>query len=331
MEKQNVTIYDVAHQAGVSMATVSRVVNGNPNVRPKTREKVMKVIKELNYHPNVIARGLASKRTRYIGVLLPDITNPYYSSLALGIDDIANMYEYNIILANADPEHDAAGVESLIMKQVDGIIFIGNSISQEARQKISAAGRPCVFTDLIDPEATMPTINIDVEDAYYQVTKDFLAKGKKRIALVGSDQGFKVSQSRQLQGYEKALTKGGHAVNEDLLIAAKSPSYDSGYALYETFSELEADAAIATDDTIAIGLLNALLDNGVKVPEEVEIMASDNSPIVHMSRPELSSIAPPIYDIGAVAMRVLTKLMENETLDTDLKLPYQIIKGGTTS
>ncbi|MCY3039168.1 substrate-binding domain-containing protein [Aerococcus sp. Group 2] len=331
MEKQNVTIYDVAHQAGVSMATVSRVVNGNPNVRPKTREKVMKVIKELNYHPNVIARGLASKRTRYIGVLLPDITNPYYSSLALGIDDIANMYEYNIILANADPEHDAAGVESLIMKQVDGIIFIGNSISQEARQKISAAGRPCVFTDLIDPEATMPTINIDVEDAYYQVTKDFLAKGKKRIALVGSDQGFKVSQSRQLQGYEKALTKGGHAVNEDLLIAAKSPSYDSGYALYETFSELEADAAIATDDTIAIGLLNALLDNGVKVPEEVEIMASDNSPIVHMSRPELSSIAPPIYDIGAVAMRALTKLMENETLDTDLKLPYQIIKGGTTS
>ncbi|MCY3035492.1 substrate-binding domain-containing protein [Aerococcus urinae] len=331
MEKQNVTIYDVAHQAGVSMATVSRVVNGNPNVRPKTREKVMKVIKELNYHPNVIARGLASKRTRYIGVLLPDITNPYYSSLALGIDDIANMYEYNIILANADPEHDAAGVESLIMKQVDGIIFIGNSISQEARQKISAAGRPCVFTDLIDPEATMPTINIDVEDAYYQVTKDFLAKGKKRIALVGSDQGFKVSQSRQLQGYEKALTEGGHAVNEDLLIAAKSPSYDSGYALYETFSELEADAAIATDDTIAIGLLNALLDNGVKVPEEVEIMASDNSPIVHMSRPELSSIAPPIYDIGAVAMRALTKLMENETLDTDLKLPYQIIKGGTTS
>ncbi|KAA9239760.1 MULTISPECIES: substrate-binding domain-containing protein [Aerococcus] len=331
MEKQNVTIYDVAHQAGVSMATVSRVVNGNPNVRPKTREKVMKVIKELNYHPNVIARGLASKRTRYIGVLLPDITNPYYSSLALGIDDIANMYEYNIILANADPEHDAAGVESLIMKQVDGIIFIGNSISQEARQKISAAGRPCVFTDLIDPEATMPTINIDVEDAYYQVTKDFLAKGKKRIALVGSDQGFKVSQSRQLQGYEKALTEAGHAVNEDLLIAAKSPSYDSGYALYETFSELEADAAIATDDTIAIGLLNALLDNGVKVPDEIEIMASDNSPIVHMSRPELSSIAPPIYDIGAVAMRALTKLMENETLDTDLKLPYQIIKGGTTS
>ncbi|AEA01149.1 MULTISPECIES: substrate-binding domain-containing protein [Aerococcus] len=331
MEKQNVTIYDVAHQAGVSMATVSRVVNGNPNVRPKTREKVMKVIKELNYHPNVIARGLASKRTRYIGVLLPDITNPYYSSLALGIDDIANMYEYNIILANADPEHDAAGVESLIMKQVDGIIFIGNSISQEARQKIFAAGRPCVFTDLVDPEATMPTINIDVEDAYYQVTKDFLAKGKKRIALVGSDQGFKVSQSRQLQGYEKALTEAGHAVNEDLLIAAKSPSYDSGYALYETFSEIEADAAIATDDTIAIGLLNALLDNGVKIPEEVEIMASDNSSIVNMSRPELSSIAPPIYDIGAVAMRALTKLMENETLDTDLKLPYQIIKGGTTS
>ena len=102
MEKQSITIYDVAKKAGVSMATVSRVVNGNPNVKPGTRKKVMEVIDELDYRPNAVARGLASKKTTTVGVIIPDVTNVYFSSLARGIDDVATMYKYNIILANSD-------------------------------------------------------------------------------------------------------------------------------------------------------------------------------------------------------------------------------------
>ncbi|MGN1291245.1 MAG: LacI family DNA-binding transcriptional regulator, partial [Levilactobacillus brevis] len=130
MEKQTVTIYDVAREAAVSMATVSRVVNGNPNVKPATRKKVLEVIDRLDYRPNAVARGLASKKTTTVGVIIPDVTNAYFSSLARGIDDIAMMYKYNIILTNSDENggKEVQVLNTLMAKQVDGVIFMGNHI-----------------------------------------------------------------------------------------------------------------------------------------------------------------------------------------------------------
>ncbi|KEX76784.1 catabolite control protein A, partial [Listeria monocytogenes] len=121
----NVTIYDVAREANVSMATVSRVVNGNPNVKPVTRKKVLDVINQLGYRPNAVARGLASKRTTTVGVIIPDISNVFYAELARGIEDIATMYKYNIILSNSDENEDKElqVLNTLLGKQVDGIIY----------------------------------------------------------------------------------------------------------------------------------------------------------------------------------------------------------------
>lgn len=126
MEKQTVTIYDVAREAAVSMATVSRVVNGNPNVKPATRKKVLAVIERLDYRPNAVARGLASKRSTTVGVIIPDVTNIYFAALARGIDDIAMMYKYNIILTNSDDagEQEVNVLNTLMAKQVDGVIFM---------------------------------------------------------------------------------------------------------------------------------------------------------------------------------------------------------------
>ena len=123
-----VTIYDVAREAGVSMATVSRVVNGNKNVKENTRKKVLEVIERLDYRPNAVARGLASKKTTTVGVVIPNITNSYFSTLAKGIDDIAEMYKYNIVLANSDEDDDkeVSVVNNLFSKQVDGIVFVLN-------------------------------------------------------------------------------------------------------------------------------------------------------------------------------------------------------------
>lgn len=122
-----VTIYDVAREAKVSMATVSRVVNGNPNVKPATRDRVNEVIERLNYRPNAVARGLASKKTTTVGVIIPDISNMYYSELARGLEDIAKMYKYQTIISNSD--NDAVKEQeifnNLLSKQVDGIIFLG--------------------------------------------------------------------------------------------------------------------------------------------------------------------------------------------------------------
>ena len=149
MEKQSITIYDVAKKAGVSMATVSRVVNGNPNVKPGTRKKVMKVIDELDYRPNAVARGLASKKTTTVGVIIPDVTNVYFSSLARGIDDVATMYKYNIILANSDgnEEKEIQVFNTLLAKQVDGIIYMGTHLTENCVNKSSVQRRRLSLPD----------------------------------------------------------------------------------------------------------------------------------------------------------------------------------------
>ena len=143
MEKQTITIYDVAREAAVSMATVSRVVNGNPNVKPATRKKVLEVIDRLDYRPNAVARGLASKKTTTVGVIIPDVTNVYFSSLARGIDDVAAMYKYNIILANSDgnEQKEIQMLNTLLAKQVDGIIFMGNNLTDELRTQLVRSTR----------------------------------------------------------------------------------------------------------------------------------------------------------------------------------------------
>ena len=152
MEKQTITIYDVAREAAVSMATVSRVVNGNPNVKPATRKKVLEVIDRLDYRPNAVARGLASKKTTTVGVNIPDVTNVYFSSLARGIDDVASMYKYNIILANSDgnPQKEAQVLNTLLAKQVDGIIFMGNNLTDELRAQFARAKTPIVLAGSVD-------------------------------------------------------------------------------------------------------------------------------------------------------------------------------------
>ncbi|KLA47621.1 hypothetical protein P869_08515, partial [Ligilactobacillus ruminis S23] len=147
MEKQTITIYDVAREAAVSMATVSRVVNGNPNVKPATRKKVLEVIDRLDYRPNAVARGLASKKTTTVGVIIPDVTNVYFSSLARGIDDVAAMYKYNIILANSDgnEQKEIQMLNTLLAKQVDGIIFMGNNLTDELRTQFARSKTPIVL------------------------------------------------------------------------------------------------------------------------------------------------------------------------------------------
>ncbi|HCS97937.1 MAG TPA: catabolite control protein A, partial [Enterococcus faecalis] len=162
MEKQTITIYDVAREANVSMATVSRVVNGNPNVKPATRKKVLEVIDRLDYRPNAVARGLASKKTTTVGVIIPDVSNAFFASLARGIDDVATMYKYNIILANSDgdDQKEVTVLNNLLAKQVDGIIFMGHRITDDIRGEFSRSKTPVVLAGSIDPDEQVGSVNI---------------------------------------------------------------------------------------------------------------------------------------------------------------------------
>ena len=312
---ETITIYDVAREAGVSMATVSRVVNGNKNVKENTRKKVLEVIDRLDYRPNAVARGLASKKTTTVGVVIPNIANSYFATLAKGVDDIASMYKYNIVLASSDEndDHEVAVINSLFAKQVDGIIFMGYHLTEKIRAEFSRTRTPIVLAGTVDLENQLPSVNIDykasVEDAITQ-----LAKNNEKVAFVSGPLIDDINGKLRLVGYKAGLEKNNMRYNEGLVFEAKY-SYKDGFDLAQRVLNSGATAAYVGEDELAAGLLNGLFVAGKSVPEDFEIITSNDSPITSYTRPNLTSISLPLYDLGAVSMRMLTKIMNKEELE----------------
>ncbi len=332
MEKQTVTIYDVAREAAVSMATVSRVVNGNPNVKPATRKKVLAVIERLDYRPNAVARGLASKRSTTVGVIIPDVTNIYFAALARGIDDIAMMYKYNIILTNSDDagEQEVNVLNTLMAKQVDGVIFMGNHIDDKLRAEFKRAKAPVVLAETVDPNNETPSVNIDYAAAVEEVVTNLIARGHKKIALALGSLSQSINAEYRLTGYKRALTK-AKIPFDDALVYEAGYSYDAGRKLQPVIADSGATAVFVGDDEMAAGLINASMESGINVPDDLEVVTSNDTIITQITRPAITSITQPLYDIGAVAMRMLTKLMNDKELDEKtVTLPYGIVRRGST-
>ncbi len=323
----NVTIYDVAREANVSMATVSRVVNGNPNVKPTTRKKVLEAIERLGYRPNAVARGLASKKTTTVGVIIPDISSIFYSELARGIEDIATMYKYNIILSNSDQnkEKELHLLNTMLGKQVDGIVFMGGNITEEHVEEFGKSPVPIVLAASIENSQTIPSVTIDYEQAAYDAITALSAKGHKKIAFVSGPVEEQVSL-RKLAGFRRALEEANLEFNDELVIEGDF-TYESGIEAFEKIQELDEKptAIFVSTDEMALGVIHGATDLGVSIPEDIEIIGFDNTRLATMVRPRLTTVVQPMYDIGAVAMRLLTKLMNKETVeDIIVSLPHRI-------
>src|SRR5690625_581448 len=328
-----VTIYDVAREANVSMATVSRVVNGNPNVKPATRKKVLNTIERLGYRPNAVARGLASKRTTTVGVIIPDISNIFFSELARGIDDIATMYKYNIILSNSDQnkEKELRLINNMFEKQVDGLIYMGAGITEEHVQQLRTSSVPVALAATIDATETIPSVNIDYEQAAYEATTLLIENGTKHPIYI-SDIGDSVVNQKKLEDFKKAIKEAKQELNEDYIIPT-SLSYKSGEEVAKKIVEMGdyPKAIFAGSDELALGIINGLQDQGVQVPTDVEVVGFDNTRLATMVRSTLTSVVQPMYDIGAVAMRLLTKFMNKEKVDEqNIILTHQIMRRNTT-
>lgn len=326
-----VTIYDVAREAKVSMATVSRVVNGNPNVKPATRDRVNEVIERLNYRPNAVARGLASKKTTTVGVIIPDISNMYYSELARGLEDIAKMYKYQTIISNSD--NDAVKEQdifnNLLSKQVDGIIFLGGTLSDNTAEMIHKSSVPVVLSGTLDQDESLPSVNIDYVNASKEITHKFIQSGAKRFAFVGGGYSEK-AQIDVLSGMKSLLDE--HAI--ELPQSAQyigTEQYLDGEKAYRAIKDTNPEIVLCISDEQAIGIVHAAQDDGKAVPDDLQVISFNNTRLVKMVRPKLSSVMQPLYDIGAVGMRLLTKYMNDEPIeDQKVVLPYRIEYRGTT-
>lgn len=324
-----VTIYDVAREAGVSMATVSRVVNNNPNVKPQTRKKVFEAIERLGYRPNAVARGLASKKTTTVGVVIPDISNAIFAEVARGIEDIANMYHYNIILCNADKKKDKEirVINTLLEKQVDGLLFMGGTVTEEHSQAFKTANVPIVLCATTDENGEIPSVDIDHEAAAFDAVQVLIKQGHTSIGMISGTLQDPANGYARFQGYKRALQNAGISYDEEL-VRIGNYRYESGVDAMKYFLELSnrPTAVFSATDEMAIGAIHCIQDFGLKVPEDISVISVDNSRMASMVRPQLTAVAQPMYDIGAVSMRLLTKLMKKETVEhAKVVLPHEIV------
>ena len=327
----NTTIYDVAGAARVSLATVSRVMNNPEKVNPETRERVLKVIKELGYRPNAIARGLASRKSTTVGIVMADVSRASTSQLLGGIMDIAKKYDYAIKIFSMNENDDIKEImRAVVAEQVDGILFLNDELDKEQMKMvmnhIQDAQIPVVLCNVLYEDDNVPSVSIDYEKATYELTKEMISQGKKYIYLATTVRRYSVNYHK-VKGYTQAMEEAGL---EPLVFRTSGDVSINSLHFEEFIKNNDIEALIAVRDSIAISFMNIAIRNGKKVPEDINIVGLQNTKYAILSRPTLTCVDTPVYDIGAVSMRLLTKFMKQEEVsDVKIVLPYSVVKRET--
>lgn len=329
----NATIYDVAGAAGVSLATVSRVLNNPEKVKDETRQRVLKVIKELGYRPNVIARGLASRKTTTVGIVISDVTRASVSEMLGGISDIAHNYKYSIKLFSIREDMDVMDVlKDIVAEQVDGVLYLNDELNESRVEEVKRIFQdnqiPFVFANVVSDDPEVPMVSIDYAKAGYEITKMMLDDHRKDVYLLSTARRYSVNDKKEA-GYTKAMKEAGL---EPKIFRTSGDTHVNRQHFKTFFSDKKIDGAIGVRDSIAVSFLNIAIDDGVKVPKHMIVAGFQNTKYALLSRPNLTSIDVPVYDIGAVSMRLLTKLMSSKDVDNiRIILPHYIVKRETTN
>lgn len=322
------TIQDVVEKAGVSIATVSRVINNSPKVLPDTREKVLAAIRELDYHPNKLAQQFRSQQTKNILVLLPKAGDEFYSDILKGIDKVASETGYHIFLVNThnDSQLERYYFETLVQKQYDGIINFSATLPKEYMSEI-AQQYPVVVGIRYLEDAGLPNVSIDNLAASREITEYILNLGHKKIAYLCGNSGQPIYMSR-LEGFCQALKQRDLPVDEQLIVMTE-PDIRGGYdaAMKLLHSKVSFTAVIAGGDKMAVGAIKALEDNCVKVPDDVAVCGFDDIELSTLLTPTLTTIRQPREMIGRYCIeKVLGRIRgEDNGLSDQLVLDYELV------
>ncbi|KUO58587.1 MAG: hypothetical protein APF84_15550 [Gracilibacter sp. BRH_c7a] len=325
-----VTIKDVAKHANVSITTVSRVLNQTEHsVNSETRERVLNAIKELRFYPNAMARGLHLNKTKTIGLIVQDISNPYYPSIVRGVEDAAQELGYTVILANAyrSRERTTKYLNVLREKRVDGIIFTGGGAVKDAAEDNFFERNP-VSTVVIGKSfnAKIPSVQVNNVQASREACEHLIRQGHRQIVTVTGPEDSTTAIDR-LEGYRQALMANGIDYREELVLRCNF-EFDEGYKAVEKFLDVSNDkatAVFAQNDMMAIGIMKALQEKGLKVPENVAVIGFDNIPLASFVTPMLSTVAVPIYELGRTAMRIMSDLQSGHEISRITTLPTKLL------
>jgi LacI family transcriptional regulator len=301
------TIRDVARRADVAPTTVSRVINNSGYVSKETRERVEAAIAELGYVPNTLARSLRFKKTGTLALVLPDITNPFWTTVARGVEDAASDHGFNVILCNTDESEaeQAKYLTVLLQKQMDGIVLAPARSTAEPVELIQRQGVPVVVLDRHVPRAQVDMVRCDSVRGAYQLVRHLLTLGHSRIAMLTGPKGVSTADDR-VAGYQQALEETGLDANADLVYYGEF-TQASGYDMTQRAltAAHRPTALFAANNFIAIGSWRALRDAGLQVPEDITLVGFDDLPLAFIIDPFLTATAQPAYEMGHRATELL--------------------------
>ncbi|GKU76390.1 LacI family DNA-binding transcriptional regulator [Paenibacillus sp. L3-i20] len=322
------SIKDVAGLAGVSVATVSRVLNDKGYVGQSTRENVEKAIKQLNYKPNEVARSLFKKKSNTIGLIVPDIMNPFFTELARAVEDKATKSGYTIILCNSDGNIDKEKSYLDVLRQnyVNGIIVSSNTLTAAQVKELNI---PVVSIDR-EISKGLPTIVAENNKGAIIATRFLQSKGCKKIGHIRGTHGVANAEER-FNGY-KEVVSGEPWYDDSFIVNGNFDMQSSIEATKELLTRHpDIDGIFAANDIMAIGAIKVAYQLGMKVPEELKIIGFDGITLSTVLTPELTTIVQPIYELGEKATTMLVHLMEQQPLEkTYYKLDVELIERNST-
>lgn len=321
------TLQDVAAKAGVAPITASRVLNNSGYVRASTRARVEAAAAELNYVPNSLARSLRSQRTHILALLLADLANPFWTTVARGVEDVANRQGFSVILCNTDEkEHKQAEyIGVLLSKRVDGFLLVPTAAELEPVQMIQRQNTPVVVLDRTLNNGQVDTVRGDTYGGAYQLTNHLLALGHRRIAVLAGPRHISTSIER-IAGVTRALHEAALSIDETLVIHGEY-TIESGYLMAAQVLPTAPTAIVAANNFIAIGIGRYLREHGVRVPQDLSIVGFDDLPISWQSEPFLTVAVQPAYELGRCATELLLQRIDGTTNTNyqEIVLPVEII------
>ncbi len=310
----SVTIIDIAKKAGVSYTTVSRALNGKKGVSAKMRAKILAIADDMGYHPNEIARGLVNKSTMSIGLIIPDITNPFFPAIARGIETSARKYNYNVFLYNTswDPTIERECLTTLKRNRVDGIIINPSSIAN--LKQIDELAIPTVFLSTKAKRKATSFVGVDNVFGAFIATEHLIKKGFQRIAFVGGTNDS-YSNNMRYKGYKKALRQYGIKLDKKLVKIGKFKSESGKKLTGELFKLAEPpDAIFAANDIIALGVLEQLQTGNSRPKDAFGVVGFDNIYIAGLPQINLTTVEIPTYFMGEKAFEMLYEKIGNDHL-----------------
>lgn len=322
------TIRDVAREAGVSIATVSRVFQGGANVLPETKERVMQAVEKLDYHPNRLAQQFRTQETKSVIVVIPELGNPFYAGIFAGIESVAKANNYSVYImdSHGDAQMESRSFELLSQKMVDGIITFSASLPQTEIQRF-AEQYPIVVACRYFDAGVLPNVTIDNTKASKDMVNYMLNLGHKRICYLAGPSDILLYRDR-MNGYLSALADRGLTIDQSLILNGE-PSVQGGYdAMNAAINNASMDftAVVASGDTMAIGAIRALRSHGYKVPRDIAVAGFDDIELSALFSPTLTTVRQPKQQIGVRSMEKLLDLIAGKTPAQYREvLPYELV------